>query len=88
MIPSREYQLLIVHIRTQVHSMTADIKNILGLFQSHMLSQQSTPRGLGTGWQQEPVTLEDALGFRIPIPLELVNSWEVNNANTESIMLS
>jgi hypothetical protein len=65
--------------------MTIDIKNILGLFQSHLLSQQSTPRGLGTGWQQDPVTLEDALGFRIPIPLELVNSWEVSCAYIVSI---
>jgi hypothetical protein len=87
-IPSRVCQLLIIHIRTQVHSMIADVRSILGLFQSHILSQQSTPRGLGTGWQQEPVTLEDALGFRIPIPLELVNSWEVNIANNELIMLS
>ncbi|KAL5316344.1 hypothetical protein ACEPPN_015389 [Leptodophora sp. 'Broadleaf-Isolate-01'] len=39
--------------------------------------QQSAPRGLGTGWQQDPVTLEDALGFRIPIPLDLVNSWDM-----------
>ena len=61
--------------------MTVDIKNLLGLFRSHMSLQQSTPRGLGTAWQQEPVTLEDALGFRIPIPLELVNSWEVRITN-------
>ena len=65
--------------------MTIDIKNILCLFQSNILSQQATPRGLGTGWQQDPVTLEDALGFRIPLPLELVNSWEVNTTNIECI---
>ncbi|KAH9208158.1 hypothetical protein DL95DRAFT_415047 [Leptodontidium sp. 2 PMI_412] len=61
----------------QVHSITIDIKNILGLFQSYILMQQSTLRGLGTGWQQDPVILEDALGFRIPIPLDLVNSWDM-----------
>jgi hypothetical protein len=60
--------------------MTIDIKNILGLFHSHISSQQSTPRGIVTGWQQDPVTLEDALGFRIPLPLELVDSWDVSTA--------
>jgi hypothetical protein len=34
--------------------MIIDIKNMLGLFQSHISMQQSTPRGLGTGWQQDP----------------------------------
>lgn len=70
--------MLIVHIRTQVHSMTVDIRNLLFLFQGHMSLQQSAPRSLGTSWQQDPVTLEDALGFRIPIPLELIDSWEVS----------
>ena len=65
--------------------MTIDIKNILGLFQSHISMQQSTPQGLGTGWQQDPVTLEDALGFRIPIPLELVNSWDASFAKIDFI---
>lgn len=51
-----------------------------------MVSQQATPRGLGTGWQQDPVTLEDALGFRIPLPLELVNSWKVSTASIECIV--
>ncbi|KAE8447549.1 hypothetical protein EG329_010679 [Mollisiaceae sp. DMI_Dod_QoI] len=40
---------------TQVHSMTVDIKNMLYLFQNYIESQQSTPRGLGTGWQQNPI---------------------------------
>jgi hypothetical protein len=78
---TRECHVLIVYIRTQVHSMTVDIRNLLCLFQSHMSLQQSTPRGLGTSWQQDPVTLEDALGFRIPIPLELVDSWDVSKAS-------
>jgi hypothetical protein len=70
--------LLIFRIRTQVHSMTIDIKNLLRLFQSHIKLQQSTPRGIGTGWQSEPMTLEDALGFRYPLPLEIVTSWKVS----------
>jgi hypothetical protein len=68
--------------------MTVDIKNILDLFQSHMESQQSTPWGLGTGWQQNPVTLEDALGLRITIPLEIVTSWKVRISKNELILLS
>jgi hypothetical protein len=67
--------------------MTVDIKNILYLFQSHMESQQSTPWGLGTGWQQNPVTLEDALGHRITIPLEIVTSWKVRISKNGSTLL-
>lgn len=33
-------------------------------------------------WQDDPVTLEDALGFLVRIPLELVNSWDVRIACT------
>ncbi|PMD65619.1 uncharacterized protein K444DRAFT_625172 [Hyaloscypha bicolor E] len=62
---------------TQVHAISVDMRNDLSLLQSHILAQHATPRGLGTHWQQEPVTLEDALGFMVPIPLELVNSWEM-----------
>jgi len=40
--------------------------------------QQSPMSGLGTHWNQAPVTLEDAHGFLVPIPLELVNSWGVS----------
>jgi len=53
------------------------MKSLLSLLRCHLKYQQSTPRGLGTHWKQAPVTLEDALGFLIPLPLELVNSWEV-----------
>ena len=63
--------------------MIVEIKDIVVLFHSQIASQQSTPRGLVTGWQQDPVTLEDALGFRIPLPLELVNSWDVSIAQIE-----
>ncbi|KAF4615625.1 hypothetical protein G7Y89_g15282 [Cudoniella acicularis] len=61
----------------KVHTIVIDMKSVLSLLHSHLLSQQATPRGLGTHWQQAPVTLEDALGFMVPIPLELVNSWEM-----------
>jgi hypothetical protein len=77
--------LLISHTRTQVYSMTIDIKNILCLLQSYIILQQSTPRGIGTGWQYDPVTLEDALGFRHLIPLDVVTSWKVSVSYTESI---
>jgi hypothetical protein len=62
-----------------VHTIAIDTKNFLSLLQSHMLAQQATPRTIGGCWQQAPVTLEDALGFVIPIPLELVNSWDVGD---------
>ena len=67
--------------------MTIDIKNILCLFQSHMTFQQSTPRGIETGWQYDPVTLEDALGFRHLIPLDVLTSWKVSMTNFESILV-
>lgn len=68
--------------------MTIDIKNMLCFFQSHMSLQQSTPRGLGECWQHDPVILEDALGFRIPIPLEIVTSWKVSITKIDSILVS
>ncbi|PVH79347.1 hypothetical protein DL98DRAFT_589416 [Cadophora sp. DSE1049] len=61
----------------QVRLIAIDMKCLLGLLHNHIVSIQATPRGLGTHWQQAPVTLEDALGFVIPIPLELVNTWEM-----------
>ena len=64
--------------------MTIDIKNILCLFQNYMISQQSTPRGIGTGWQYDPVTLEDALGFRHLIPLDEVTAWKVSVTSSKS----
>jgi hypothetical protein len=60
--------------RSQVHTIAIDMKNFLSLLQSHTLAQQTTPRTIGGCWQQAPVTLEDALGYVIPIPLELANS--------------
>lgn len=55
------------------------MKNILSLLQSHTLAQQATPRTIGGCWEQDPVSLEDALGCVIRIPLELVNSWDVRD---------
>ncbi|PMD60566.1 uncharacterized protein K444DRAFT_612697 [Hyaloscypha bicolor E] len=62
---------------TQLHCITVEIKNTLCLFQSHMRLEKETPRGIGTGWQSDPVTLEDALGFRHTIPLDIVTSWKI-----------
>lgn len=79
--------LLVLHVflqaaanglrRAQVHLIAIDMRSLLSILHNHILSHEAAPRGLGTHWQQAPVTLEDALGFMIPIPLELVNSWEV-----------
>jgi len=63
--------------RTQVKSIIVDIKGVLEMFKSQMSMAEATPRGLDTHWKQAPMTLEDALGNFIPIPLELVNSWDV-----------
>jgi hypothetical protein len=55
-----------------------DVKSMMTLLHNNILPIHAIPRSLGTQWQQEPVTLEDALGNRIPLPLELVNSWDVS----------
>lgn len=31
------------------------------------------------------MTLEDALGFVVPIPLELVNSWDVSTSHSAKV---
>jgi hypothetical protein len=68
--------------RIQVHSIAVDMKSVLALLHSNMLSAQTIPRALGTHWQKDPVTLEDLLVFLVRIPLELVNSWDVRIACT------
>jgi hypothetical protein len=68
--------------------MTIDIKNILGFFQGDISTQQSTPSGLGTCWQQDFVTLEDALGFRLRIPLEVIDSWDASSTKINFIVPS
>ncbi|PMD50236.1 uncharacterized protein K444DRAFT_262739 [Hyaloscypha bicolor E] len=39
--------------------------------------QTSRPKGFASCWKQEPMTLEDAHGKLIPLPIELVVSWEM-----------
>jgi hypothetical protein len=68
--------------RIQVHSIAVDMKSVLALLHSNTLSAQTILRGLNTLWQDDPVTLKDALGFLVRIPLELVNSWDVRIACT------
>ena len=43
----------------------------------YLVIQKSLPREVDSPWSQAPVTLEDSLGFLVPIPLELVTSWKV-----------
>ena len=43
----------------------------------YLVIQKSLPREVDSPWRQAPVTLEDSLGFLVPIPLELVTSWKV-----------
>src|SRR5436305_13956420 len=43
----------------------------------YLVVQKSLPREVDSPWRQAPVTLEDSLGFLVPIPLELVTSWKV-----------
>ena len=63
----------------QIHAAVLEIGATLRVFQHHIYAQHTTPRGLGTHWAQQPVTLEDALGRLIPLPLELVDSWDMFN---------
>ncbi|PMD31127.1 hypothetical protein L207DRAFT_197733 [Hyaloscypha variabilis F] len=39
--------------------------------------QTSGPTGFASCWKQEPMTLEDAHGKLLPLPLELVVSWQM-----------
>lgn len=41
--------------------------------------QTSGPTGFASCWKQEPMTLEDAHGKLLPLPVELVVSWEVRH---------
>jgi phage gp36-like protein len=43
-----------------------------------LAKEQQIQRGLGTHWQHDPAVLEDALGNRIRLPLEMIKSWEVS----------
>lgn len=50
---------------------------MLERFQVITNSLHNAPAGFGGTWQQAPMILEDALGKVVPIPLELVDSWDV-----------
>lgn len=54
---------------TQVGDLVFEIRNILIGFQRFIALQQGPAPGLGAHWHQAPVTLEDAHGNLIPIPL-------------------
>lgn len=54
----------------------AEMRSALKLLHNNVILLQCMRRGLGTQWKQEPVTLEDALGMHIRLPLEVVNSWD------------
>lgn len=75
--PSETMRELILLSRSQVRSIVIDMRSLLYLLHNSIATQQAAPRCLGGHWQQAPVTLEDALGFVIPIPLELINTWDV-----------
>jgi hypothetical protein len=46
--------------------------------------QTSGPTGFASFWKQEPMTLEDAHGKLLPLPLELVFSWEAKYPSEQS----
>jgi hypothetical protein len=54
----------------------------------YLVIQKSLPREVDSPWSQAPVTLEDSLGFVVPIPLELVTSWKVWLEYTTYIQMS
>jgi len=63
--------------RKDILSSVVDMGSVLKLLQNNVISLQGIHRGLRTQWKQEPVTLEDALGIHIRLPLELIDSWDV-----------
>ena len=62
---------------TQVRTIIVEIRNALELFQNLVISQQSVPSGIDSHWKQAPITMELATGKQIPVPLELVTSWDI-----------
>jgi hypothetical protein len=75
------YSRLTLKSRPRIYSIAIDMRSWFSRLNDQIASLQITPRGLETHWKQAPVTLEDALGFLVPIPLELVNSWDVRIEN-------
>lgn len=47
------------------------------------ISLHNAPTGFGGTWQQAPVILEDARGKVVPVPLELVDSWDVRTGRSD-----
>ncbi|KAE8449875.1 hypothetical protein EG329_007352 [Mollisiaceae sp. DMI_Dod_QoI] len=47
-------------------------------------SRKNAPSGFAACWKQEPITLEDALGRLLLIPLDIVVSWESFEGHLES----
>lgn len=54
------------------------MKEIFEKSYESMTLHKSSPTGFAATWQQEPVILEDVLGRIVPLPLELVDSWDVS----------
>ena len=53
----------------QVQTLVQELNNVV--------AQHSVPGGIDTHWKQAPVTMELAIGKPVPIPLELVNTWDM-----------
>jgi len=62
---------------TQVRTIVIEIRNSLVSIQNLIISQQYIARGIDFHWKQAPVIMELATGKQIPLPLELVNSWDM-----------
>ncbi|CZR54355.1 uncharacterized protein PAC_04239 [Phialocephala subalpina] len=62
---------------TRVRTVVFGMCSMLSSSHTLVSEQMAIPKGLDTCWKQAPVTLEDALGALVPIPLELVTSWEL-----------
>ena len=60
--------------------------NIL-TYHAVIVLQTRIPTALGRCWKRAPVTLEDALGRLVPIPLELINSYKVEAAVPAPLIL-
>jgi hypothetical protein len=64
--------------RSHIRSVLVNVESLISLLHTQLSMQTSTvPKGLDTTYNQAPVILEDSLGNVIPVPLELILSWEV-----------
>jgi len=58
------------------------IENALTSLESILASialQINPPAGFACCWKQQPMMLEDAYGMFVPIPLDIVTTWQVRN---------